>query len=50
MMVINRAEPAPAPFTGGSLKGDIRLAVISIVVYAVIVGIHIWIGPSPFGG
>ena len=50
MMVINRAEPAPAPFTGGSLKGDVRLAVISIVVYAVIVGIHIWIGPSPFGG
>ena len=50
MGVINRAEPAPAPFTGGSVKGDIRLAVISVVVYAVIAGIHIWIGPSPFGG
>lgn len=50
MIVINRAEPAPAAFTGGSVMGDIRLAVISLVVYAVIAGIHVWIGPSPFGG
>lgn len=49
MIVINRAEPAPEPFTGGSVKGDIRLAAITLVVYAVIAGIHIWIGPSPFG-
>jgi len=50
IVVINRAEPAPEPFTGGSAKGDVRLAVITLVVFAVIAGIHMWIGPSPFGG
>lgn len=50
MVVINRAEPAPAPFTEGSPAGDIRLVIITLVVYAVISAIHLWIGPSPFGG
>ena len=50
MVVINRSEPAPAPFTGGSLAGDIRLAVISAVVFAVIAAIHTWLGYWPFPG
>lgn len=50
MLVINRAEPRPAPFTGGSLAGDIRLLVISAVVFAVITAIHIWLGFNPFTG
>lgn len=37
-------KPAPA----GSLAGDIRLAVITLVVFAVIVGIHTWLGYPPF--
>ncbi len=50
MALINRAEPRPEPWQGGSLQGDIRLIVISAVVYAVIAAIHMWIGPSPFTG
>ncbi len=48
MVLINRAEPDDQPYTDGTVQGDIRLAVISVVVFAVIVGIHMWIGPSPF--
>ena len=48
MRLINRRDPPPAPFTGGSLAGDIRLGLISLVVYAVIAGIHIWLGYNPF--
>jgi len=50
MFLINRAEPAPLPFAGGSVKGDIRLAVITLVVFTVIVVIHTWLGPWPFPG
>lgn len=50
MLLINRTEgpwqrPEPGP-----IKGDIKLAVISLVVFGVIVGIHIWLGHSPFLG
>ena len=50
IVVINRAEPAPASFSAGNLGGDVRLAVITIVVFAVMAGAHIWLGPSPFPG
>jgi len=50
MVMINRAEPAPEPFSEGTVQGDIRLAVISVVIFAVIVALHIWLGPSPFPG
>lgn len=50
MGLINRAEPAPAPFTGGTAQGDIKLLVISAVVFAVVVGIHTWLGYWPFPG
>lgn len=48
MLVINATEkdwqrPEPGP-----VKGDIRLLIISVVVYAVIAGIHMLVGPSPF--
>ena len=49
MVVINRAEPEYVPYEGGSVAGDIRLVVISLVVYAVISAIHIWLGYNPFG-
>lgn len=50
MMLINRAEPAAEPFAGASLAGDGKLAVISLVVFAVIAGIHTWLGYWPFPG
>ncbi len=46
--LINAREPRPAPFEGGSLAGDIRLGVITLVVYAVIAAIHTWLGYWPF--
>ncbi len=48
MLLINRDEPAPAPYTEGTVQGDIRLGVISLVVFAVIAALHIWLGPTPF--
>lgn len=50
MFVINRAVPEYAPYEGGSREGDIRLIVITLVVYVVISVIHIWLGYNPFGG
>ncbi len=50
MVLINRSEAAPAAFTGGSLFGDIRLLVISAIVFAVIAAIHTWLGVWPFPG
>ncbi|MCF6273908.1 MAG: NnrU family protein [Rhodobacteraceae bacterium] len=38
-------RPAPGP-----ISGDIKWLVITVVVYVVIIGVHVWIGPSPFGG
>ena len=48
MTLINRAEPGWDRPTDGSVAGDIRLLVISAVVFAVIAGIHIWLGYNPF--
>lgn len=48
MALINRQDRSYTPYAGGSVAGDIRLAVISVVVFAVISGLHMYIGPSPF--
>ncbi len=48
--VLNRAAPdwvRPAP---GKLMGDISLAIISVVVFIVIVGVHYWLGYPVFPG
>ena len=50
MTLINRTEPAPERYKDGSLKGDIRLVLIGLVVFAVIAGIHTWLGYYPFPG
>ena len=47
-MLINRREPRPAPFTGGTMAGDVRLTLISLVVFAVIAAVHAWLGVWPF--
>lgn len=48
MRLINRAAHSYTPYEGGSVAGDVRLVLISLVVFAVIAGIHMWVGPSPF--
>jgi len=48
MVLINRADPEYTPFQGGTAAGDVRLAVITVVVFAVIAGIHTWLGYYPF--
>ena len=50
MALINRAVTDYTPWKGGSPAGDIRLAIISIAVFAIIAGIHTWLGYYPFGG
>lgn len=48
--VINKAEPVPEPYVDGSVQGDVKLLVISAVVFVVVVSIHTWLGYWPFPG
>lgn len=47
VIVLNRAEPRTT-WRGGSLAGDIRFAVITLVVYLAVAGVHVWLGVWPF--
>ncbi len=50
MVLINSGDPfweRPAP---GQPAGDLRLIIISVVVFAVIGAVHGWLGPWPFPG
>ncbi len=50
MQMINRAEPDYVPYEGGSAAGDVRLFIITLVLYGVIAGIHTFLNYNPFGG
>lgn len=50
IVTIDARGPAWVRPTGGTVAGDIRWVVISAVVFAVIVGIHTWLGYPPFPG
>lgn len=50
IVVLNRTTAPPEPYTGGSARGTLRLAVITIVLYAVITAVHAWLGVWPFAG
>jgi uncharacterized membrane protein len=50
IQIINRQETGVTRYTGGSFKGDLRLAAISIVVYLVIIWLHGLAGVSPLPG
>lgn len=50
MLVINTKSPAWVRPEPGPAMGDIRLIVISLVVFSVIAGIHTWLGYWPFPG
>lgn len=49
MLMISRAEPwdRPAP---GPIRKDLMLLAGTIALYAVIAGIHVWLGHNPFKG
>jgi uncharacterized membrane protein len=49
VIVINRSEPW-VPKAPGDPKRDLVLVAITLVFYAAISGIHIWLGVWPFGG
>lgn len=49
MLLINAQTPWERPAPGG-LRSDAIGVVIALVVYAVIAGIHIWLGYNPFRG
>jgi len=50
MLVINMQEGPWQKPEAGPASGDVKWLVISAVVFVVIAGLHIWIGPNPFGG
>jgi len=50
MLVINIQEGPWQKPEAGPASGDVKWLVISAVVFVVIAGLHIWIGPNPFGG
>ncbi|CUH77982.1 NnrU family protein [Tropicibacter naphthalenivorans] len=49
ILVINRAEPDWTPPAKGPIKKDIIFMVASLVLLAVIGGIHTWLGYPTFG-
>ena len=48
MLLINAREPAWVRPEPGPVSGDLRLAAISVVVFAVIATVHTWLGYWPF--
>ena len=48
VILINKAEPAWTPPPAAGKATYIRLIVITAVVFVVVVGIHSWLGVSPF--
>ncbi len=50
ILMINMREGVWERPSAGDVKGDIKLGVIALVLFAVITTIHYFIGSSPFGG
>lgn len=48
VILINRAEPNWTPPPAAGKATYIRLAVITVVMFVIVVGIHTWLGVSPF--
>ncbi len=48
VILINKAEPEWTPSEHAGSAGYIRHAVITLVIFAVVAGIHIWLGVWPF--
>ena len=50
VILINRAEGPWTPLPQAPMKREIRLVIISVVLFVVVAAIHIWLGVNPFGG
>ncbi|MGI9391548.1 MAG: NnrU family protein [Boseongicola sp.] len=50
MPLINTSEPNYTPSEPGTAAGDIKLGIITLVIFAAIAGVHTWLGYFPFGG
>lgn len=50
VILINRAEGPWTPLPQAGKAREIRLVVITLVLYALVSAIHIWLGVNPFGG
>lgn len=48
VILINRAEPDWTPPQRAGIATRVRLAVITLVLFALITGVHIWLGVWPF--
>jgi uncharacterized membrane protein len=48
VILINRAEPDWTPPAKAGMATKVRLAVITLVLYGLIAGVHIWLGVWPF--
>lgn len=50
MRLINSSEPDYTPLEAGTAAGDVKLGVITLVIFAAIAWVHSWLGYYPFGG
>ncbi len=50
MALINRAEGPWTPPARRPFKSEVILVVITLVLYALIAAVHMWLGKVPFGG
>ena len=48
VILINKAEPEWTPSEAGGRAVYIKHAIISLVIFTVVVGVHIWLGVWPF--
>lgn len=48
VIVLNRVAP-PAPWKAVPAKKEITAIVVTLVVFSLISGVHIWLGYNPFG-
>ncbi|MEQ8365446.1 MAG: NnrU family protein [Roseicyclus sp.] len=48
VILINKAEPTWTRPTDVSVAGDIKALVIGVVIMAIVMGVHYWLGVSPF--
>ena len=49
MIILNATTEPDPPFEDGTPAGDVKLLVITLVLYVVISGVHTWLGYLPFG-
>ena len=48
VILINKSETWERPEPGDA-KGDVKLAIISLAVYGIMIGVHTWLGVPPVG-